>query len=573
MTPLKDVSNAKPVDLLNEPMDTDKFVCQVITEEIGIQCELGEEVYHKYSMLFENDSDSTSIHSSELTFPSSDTEKQSISETSEKNDDCINDCRSDEEIMENSDIKSFSTKFEYVLVQTKALMTLFTFCAICKSPITDIKRFTKGAVLHIKYKCHSGHCQKLSSFENPEKCPVYLSGAILLNGLNFLPVFNFAKTLKLLFISSKTYYKTVRTKVSPVINKFWLGYKNSLYQEANTEKELWISGDGQYDSPGFSAKYVTYSLMNVKTEKILNFEILQRGMIEGDLEKAACEKALAEITDKLKVKLFLSDRHRGVGVLLRNKYPYIQHEYVWHLSKSLQKKLGKAEKKSKLLSEWNRAITNHLWCSSETCKGNSEVVVEKFTSLLKHICNIHEWTDENGKKKGCEHRQILDKEAQEIKWIRFGSTDYQILQTEIMNKMFLNDLKHRKNYCHTSSLESYHNIRLKYVPKRVHFSYNGMYIRSILAILDHNFNVGREVVGGDVQFPKSSKRWHFKNKYQKKTYFWKADLLQKILNYDSKTGKLPEVIFKVPKNSYKVEKPSFSAAKDKHVSRFTTKGK
>lgn len=78
--------------------------------------------------------------------------------------------------------------------------------------------------------------------------------------------------------------------------------------------------------------------------------------------------------------------------------------------------------------------------------------------------------DTNGLKQTCEHRPLSDEETREIKWIRFGSTDYQVLQTEIMNKTFLNDLKHTSHYCHTSSLESYHNVRLKYVPKRIHFS-------------------------------------------------------------------------------------------------------
>jgi hypothetical protein len=35
--------------------------------------------------------------------------------------------------------------------------------------------------------------------------------------------------------------------------------------------------------------------MDVKTNKILDFVLLQRGMVEGDLERAACEKILAKL--------------------------------------------------------------------------------------------------------------------------------------------------------------------------------------------------------------------------------------------------------------------------------------
>lgn len=84
-------------------------------------------------------------------------------------------------------------------------------------------------------------------------------------------------------------------------------------------------------------------------------------MVEGDLEKAACEKTLADITKKLNINLFLSDRHRGVALLLRTKYPNIHHEFdVWHLSKSLLKKLSKAEEKIKTIkrveSSYNKSF-------------------------------------------------------------------------------------------------------------------------------------------------------------------------------------------------------------------------
>lgn len=43
------------------------------------------------------------------------------------------------------------------------------------------------------------------------------------------------------------------------------------------------------------------------------------------------------------------------------------------------------------------------------------------------------------------------------------------------------------------SLEVYHNVTLKYAPKRLHFGYDSMRARTELAIMDHNMNVGREL--------------------------------------------------------------------------------
>ncbi|KAL7381559.1 hypothetical protein ABVT39_007691, partial [Epinephelus coioides] len=48
------------------------------------------------------------------------------------------------------------------------------------------------------------------------------------------------------------------------------------------------------------------------------------------------------------------------------------------------------------------------------------------------------------------------------------------------------------HFKHTGSVEVYHNVMLKYLPKRLHFGYDTMVARTQLAILDNNYNVGRE---------------------------------------------------------------------------------
>lgn len=37
----------------------------------------------------------------------------------------------------------------------------------------------------------------------------------------------------------------------------------------------------------------------------------------------------------------------------------------------------------------------------------------------------------------------------------------------------------------------FNNLRLKYMPKRNHFTYKGMVCRGMLAVMDHNENAGR----------------------------------------------------------------------------------
>ena len=55
-----------------------------------------------------------------------------------------------------------------------------------------------------------------------------------------------------------------------------------------------------------------------------------------------------------------------------------------------------------------------------------------------------------------------------------------------------NDIKKLNLFCHTGELENYHGFLLKYAPKHIQFSYEGMVARLELAALDHNANVGRQ---------------------------------------------------------------------------------
>jgi len=74
-------------------------------------------------------------------------------------------------------------------------------------------------------------------------------------------------------------------------------------------------------------------------------------MVNGDLERKGCELLLDDLTknQNFNIKLLLTDRHKGIRFYIRTQHPEIQHEfYVWHLSKSLMKKMKTLEKNMKM---------------------------------------------------------------------------------------------------------------------------------------------------------------------------------------------------------------------------------
>jgi hypothetical protein len=166
---------------------------------------------------------------------------------------------------------------------------------------------------------------------------------LIIIGSSYTTMQNVAKCLKLKFISHTTYYKIINEYVAPVIHDTWNNERDEYIGtlQENQNYDFRLCGDGQFDSPGHCAKYLCYTLMEVNTNKIVDFVLLQKKIVTGDLEKQACNMVLGRlIEDNVSVKMLVTDRHRGIGLLMRTNYKDIVHEYdVWHLAKSLAKKI------------------------------------------------------------------------------------------------------------------------------------------------------------------------------------------------------------------------------------------
>ena len=89
---------------------------------------------------------------------------------------------------------------------------------------------------------------------------------------------------------------------------------------------------------------------------------------------------------------------------------------------------------------------------------------------------------------------LTSEEQRSKKWLRLGSASHNTLRKIVLKDSLLRDnfMKKLSGFHHTSSLEVFHSLLLKYSPKRQHFSYVGMQAHIELTILDHNYNAQRK---------------------------------------------------------------------------------
>ena len=93
------------------------------------------------------------------------------------------------------------------------------------------------------------------------------------------------------------------------------------------------------------------------------------------------------------IPVFISDRHMGIAKWLRNDQPRTKHFFdIWHVAKSLTKKILKArkEKGSEILQDWLGGIKNHLyWCVTSTKSGFEAMIKAKWLSIMRHVTDRH----------------------------------------------------------------------------------------------------------------------------------------------------------------------------------------
>lgn len=113
------------------------------------------------------------------------------------------------------------------------------------------------------------------------------------------------------------------------------------------------------------------------------------------MELKGCQDCFAFLKAAgLTIALFISDRHRSIAKWIREQQPATKHFFdIWHVAKSVSKKLLQVGKESgcELLVKWQRTIKNHLhWCATSTKLGFGELILAKWKSIVRHVCNKHE---------------------------------------------------------------------------------------------------------------------------------------------------------------------------------------
>ena len=82
--------------------------------------------------------------------------------------------------------------------------------------------------------------------------------------------------MKVACFTERTFYYHQRRYLEPAVMSVWEEKQSTLLTQCRaTGVPLVIGGDGRADSPGHSAKYGSYGILDLTTNKVISMQLVQ----------------------------------------------------------------------------------------------------------------------------------------------------------------------------------------------------------------------------------------------------------------------------------------------------------
>ena len=166
-------------------------------------------------------------------------------------------------------------------------------CISCHNSCSGDIAYQKGTCIAVRQLCsHCGHKRVWTSQPFIRDMPagnILLSAAILFSGATPGKVLRLLNHMQVACISDRTFYHHQNRFLEPAILAVWKAKQLQLLEQCKARgSPLSIGGDGRSDSPGHSAKYGSYGLIDLATHKVLHIELVQVKLTKYSIVHLLC---------------------------------------------------------------------------------------------------------------------------------------------------------------------------------------------------------------------------------------------------------------------------------------------
>ena len=180
---------------------------------------------------------------------------------------------------------------------------------------------------------------------------IFFSAAILFTGNTFQRIQELMKIINVPFISHTTFNTLQKIYLFPAIHRVYTTNRQLIIDYVSEQEDLHLLGDGRCDSPGYNAKYGTYTIQGSTSGYILDFHV-SHVRIAGNsarMELDGLKHVLKRLEEYfLPITSLTTDRHKQVRSYMHKEKGEILHQFdVWHVGKNIKKKLAKFGKQKR----------------------------------------------------------------------------------------------------------------------------------------------------------------------------------------------------------------------------------
>lgn len=456
-----------------------------------------------------------------------------------------------------------------------------------KTTAAVVSIYSLGVDIRVEQYCDNCSTQKWYSFPPSEakfhRGNFVLTAATIFAGNTYEDLNGISKVLNWKIMSRMTFYRLSTAFIYDAIDEHYLKREGKLYEGIRNQQTkdpttgLRLAMDGRFSRPGFTATYGLVTALDLDRGRIIACHLRKKNdadvksssdmetvgvktvlksllspcgnqpldddtvaaILNGEeSEVSAALEASSAIVDEgavIRVAAVATDDSTTVKKMMETNFPEIRHDGdPWHVLKAIKKKLDKlAEKAStREVGYWKKAIANYLWTCMRKCGGDGNLLLEQWKAIGYHSIGVHAWPKDKkfSTFKKCQHSQNYT--PKKTAYLVKGSLAHQGVLA-ILNDPDLQRRIYRCRYfMQTSAVENFHNVLLKFVPKRLHFSDRAFAARTKLAVFDWEENYDRTPLvnaAGNMVFsmtvPASAKDWRLKRLRMEHSYKWAKELM------------------------------------------------
>ena len=188
-----------------------------------------------------------------------------------------------------------------LLVINANLLLMTTYMA--GNCISTLRKWELSLKLHVHV---TNHFRKWTSsevldYKNNNRVFVndsMLAASVIVSDNNYAKFKLLCQALGLSLISESTFLRFQKHCAVPVVEEVWRDMNNVVKQVFKAYEDICLCGDGRNDSPGHSARYCVYTLMEHFTNAIIDFEVIDKRETGGNsttMEKEALRRLLENL--------------------------------------------------------------------------------------------------------------------------------------------------------------------------------------------------------------------------------------------------------------------------------------